>query len=276
MEGVTKLSNYDIFAAAGAKNKAAPDRVFTVVVTDGELTIDFIKVTDLPKVNAIQVRWIGDPPTPTHTPTATDTPTITSTPTETLTPTITNTPTETGTPTATATATPYEQRVNAGGLSYTDGAGKIWAKDKVFAAGSWGYVGGAVSTTTSAIAGTTDDKLYQSERNWSASAQPGYRFTMPAGQYEVTLKFAETSKTAAGQRKFHVRLEGTRVLANYDIFAAAGAANKAASDRVFTVAVTDGELTIDFIKVTDLPKVNAIQVRWIGDPPAPTATPTPV
>jgi len=46
--------------AAGGKNKAAPDRTFTVKVTDGELTVDFIQVVGAPKVNAIRLKRTGD------------------------------------------------------------------------------------------------------------------------------------------------------------------------------------------------------------------------
>jgi hypothetical protein len=169
----------------------------------------------------------------------------------------------------------YEQRLNSGGALYTDDAAKQWAADQPFTTGSWGYVGGTISSTTATIGGTTAQPLYRKERNWNASATPGYRFSVSTGQYEVTLKFAETLYSAAGQRKFHINLEGNRVLNNYDIFAAAGGKNVAAPDKVFLVNVSDGELTIDFLQITGYgnPKVNAIQVRYVG-PPQPTATPT--
>ena len=97
--------------------------------------------------------------TPTPTPIVTPTPTP-STPTATpLSP--------TATPTATPTAfPPLAYRVNAGDTSttspaYTDGQGKVWAKDKLFATGSWGYTTGSAKPYTSAVAGTIDDPLYQ-------------------------------------------------------------------------------------------------------------------
>jgi hypothetical protein len=62
LEGQTVLSNYDIFVAAGGKDLAAPDQIFTVRVADGELTLGFTVLAgyDYPKVNAIQVRQIGE------------------------------------------------------------------------------------------------------------------------------------------------------------------------------------------------------------------------
>ena len=145
--------------------------------------------------------------------------------------------TATTTVTVSALAPLYVRRVNAGGASVHRHDGLVWAADKAFAAGSWGYTGGAAGTTTAPISKTLDDKLYQSYRIWPASATPGYRFTVPNGRYEVRLKFAEPGATAAGQRRFSVKIEGATVLSNYDIFAAAGGKNIAAPDKVFTVNV---------------------------------------
>src|SRR5262249_28666224 len=114
-------------------------------------------------------------------------------------------------------------RVNSGGPAYTDTLGQAWAIDNSFS-------GGSTFATTAAITGTTDPTLHKPER-WA----PGFQntFTVPAGSYSVTLKYAEIFFTAAGQRVFNVNINGTAVQTNFDIFAAAGAANKAV-DRTFT------------------------------------------
>jgi len=137
-------------------------------------------------------------------------------------------------------------------------------------------VGGATYATTAAIANTVDDPLYQSERYWGSGATPGYRFTVPNGQYSVTLKFDEIYRTTAGRRVFGVRIEGVTVLSAYDTFLAAGGKDVAAPDEVFTVNVSDGELGIDFVLIPgyDSPKVNAIHVQSLGAAPTSTATPT--
>ncbi|KAA6438389.1 DNRLRE domain-containing protein [Dyadobacter flavalbus] len=55
MEGVRKLTNYDIFAKAGGAMLATAE-TFTVNVTDGMLNIDFLSgAADLPRVSAIEV-----------------------------------------------------------------------------------------------------------------------------------------------------------------------------------------------------------------------------
>jgi hypothetical protein len=153
---------------------------------------------------------------------------------------------------------PNFQRVNSGGPAYTDSQGQVWSADS-------GFIGGTAATMSGnkPIANTVDDPLYRSER-WGTFA---YAFTMPAGSYQVTLRFAETEftkNTASPQRLFDVAINGATVLANFDIKAAAGGAN-AAVDRTFMVNVGAGSnsLQIQFIHAAGQPgnpKVNAIQI----------------
>jgi len=134
-------------------------------------------------------------------------------------------------------------RVNANGPAFTDSSGRAWSADKAYSSGSWGYdtLYGAASTGN-AIAGTTDDTLYQSYNlfsNWT-----GYKFDVTNGTYTVTLKFMEDWANAAGQRKFDVRLENTVVLTAFDIFATCGGFT--ACDKTFTTTVSDGQLNVAF------------------------------
>ncbi len=182
----------------------------------------------------------------------------------------TPTPGPTYTPTATPTSgvLAYQQRVRCGSAAYTDTQGKVWAADQAYTSGSWGYVGGLTYVTTAAINGTEDDPLYQAER-YNLQA---YQFDLPNGTYQVELKFAEIYQYAlSNQRIFDVRLEGTTVLADLDLYAAAGAYT--AYDRVFDVAVYDGQLNIEFTAKKGAPKIAAIRVTGIGSvgpPPTPS------
>jgi hypothetical protein len=140
--------------------------------------------------------------------------------------------------------------VHSGGSAYTDSVGNSWSADT-------GFIGGNPASTTSTIAKTSDPKLYQTERYGNFT----YQFTVPNGGYNVTLKFAEFYFTAAGKRIFNVAINGTPVLTNFDIIAAAGAA-LTAIDKTFPVTVTNGQVTIQFTSGSaDLPKVSAIQIR---------------
>ena len=88
-----------------------------------------------------------------------------------------------------------------------------------------------------------------------------WNFPVQSGTYEVRLFFAETpyagGVSKAGARVFSVAIEGNTVLANYDIYAEAG---MGASKKVFQIPVTDGNLDIDFVRVTGNPQVNGIEI----------------
>ncbi len=162
-----------------------------------------------------------------------------------------------GAKTATLTVTPPASfkpvRINSGGPAYTDSLGQAWVADT-------SYTGGSVYTTTSTITNTADPTLYKTSRYGSSFK---YAITAPAGSYSVTLKFAELYWTSAGKRVFNVAINGTNVLSNFDIFAAAGASLKAV-DKTFTVTST-GTITIQFSTGTaGNPLVNAIQVVAAG------------
>ena len=152
--------------------------------------------------------------------------------------------------------------INAGGPQYTDGAGNSWSADQSFSGG------GPYSKPGLPIADTEDDTLYQTERFGNFS----YNFSLPSGDYVVDLHFAEiyfgsnqspSGPGGSGERVFDASIEGTLVLDNYDIFADVGA--DTAVIKSFPVTVSDGELNIGFVTVTNNAKVSAIAVYAAGD-----------
>lgn len=203
------------------------------------------------------------PTTPVPSATASVSPTNinTNTPTNTF----TNTPV---TPTVTPTFTPTVivasiWRINSGGTSYTDSLGNAWAADS-------NYTSGTARTVTNAIAGTADAALYQTERYGSPFT---YTFAVPAGSYQVTLKFAELYQTTAAGRVFNVSINGTQVLSNLDLFAEAGAAYTAVDKVINDVLAAGGVITIQVGPASvDNAQICAIQI--IPQPATPTATPT--
>jgi subtilisin family serine protease len=262
MEGVIVENALDLYATVG--QATALDRTYSVTVTDGVLNILYGRASGRndPVVSAIQVLTAGSPPLPAPTPLPTITPggptltpTPSSTPTQTSTPKATATPTNT--PTFTPTPPPYLQRVNAGGTSYADKSGLVWAADKAFTTGTWGYTGGSAKSFSTAVTGTDDDLLYQKYRLLKAE----YRFTVPNGVYRVTLKFAEPSDTVIGSRIMKITMEGAVVEDALDIYSLVG--KSAALDRSYSVTVTDGVLNIAFARNGggNDPVVSAIEVR---------------
>ena len=157
--------------------------------------------------------------------------------------------------------------VNAGGGAYTAVDGTEYVADTNFAGSFSGSEG--TSSTNLAIGDTEDDVLYQSERYGSPLA---YSFPVSDGTYDVTLHFAEiyhTSQTGGsgddagaagevGDRVFDVSVEGQTVLSDYDIYAEAGGLN--ATNKTYTVEVTDGSLDVSMPASEDFAKVSAITV----------------
>jgi len=172
--------------------------------------------------------------------------------------------------TLTPTPTPVVSstwRVNAGGPQYTDSQGNVWSADE-------NYLGGTAAVTTNAITGALpgagDQALYQSQR-WGSPFT--YVFNVPAGSYQVTLKFAETYWTAAGDRVFNVSINGNTVLTNFDIYKTAGGPNLALDEVFNNIAPSGGAITIQFGPASvDNAMVDAIQIVPMPSPP--TATPT--
>jgi glycosidase len=161
----------------------------------------------------------------------------------------------------------YLQRVSGGNpANVTDCSGNVWLADPAYSFGAFGYSGGTTGYLGASISGICAgaQSLYQRERYSTSSGGFTYEFDCPAGVYESTLLEAETWWAAAGKRMFNAFIQGRQVLTNFDIYAAAGGTNKPVS-RVFTNAVTDAQLKIQFIPVVDNARVSGVQVRKIAD-----------
>jgi hypothetical protein len=138
--------------------------------------------------------------------------------------------------------------VNAGGPGYIDSLGRPWQADNLVP---------YFSVSPQPVQAESDAPLYLTDRYNTTAFE--YTFTLPYGAYSVRLRFAETEFTAAGKRKFHVEINGQRVLANYDIVQRAGQAFKAV-DAVIPVNVFTGSMTLRFVPVLGNPKVNAFEI----------------
>jgi hypothetical protein len=146
-------------------------------------------------------------------------------------------------------------RINSGGSTASTSLG-TFAADHSFAGSTVDY------TTTTAIANTTDDVIYQTYRRPTATTGGVMSYNIPVanGTYTVKLHFAETAHTAAGARKFNVSAEGISWLSNYDIFVAAGNAANRAVVATKSITVADGSLTLDFTSLVNRACVSAIEV----------------
>ena len=161
--------------------------------------------------------------------------------------------TETVTVSAASSLAPVVQ-IDAG----SGGAVAPFAADVDFNTGNEFSSSAAVDLSTAANAAPA--AVYQSCR-WA----PSFSYTIPGltvgGRYTVRLHFAELTWTAPGQRVFNVALNGTNVLSGFDIFAAAGARDKAVVEQFTAVANTAGQIVISFTQAgADNPEINAIEI----------------
>ncbi len=129
--------------------------------------------------------------------------------------------------------------------------------------------GGGLFSTTSAIDTALVDEpapqaVYKSERFHSSG---NITYTLPnlePGQrYDVRVHFAEISPNhnGIGLRKFHVKANNQRVLANFDPFEAAGGLYIATARMFEATANTNGNIVLLFERVVSNPTISAIEVR---------------
>jgi len=145
-------------------------------------------------------------------------------------------------------------RVNCGGPSYPDSRGQVWQAD-------YGFSGGTAGSKSASIAGIPDPQLDQTSRVNNTSAIPlVYTFPVANGSYHVNLHFAEISSRfeQVGARVFNVKIQGTVVFKNLDIYATAGA-NLALIEGA-DIPVNSGSLNIEFENLVGYAKVDAIEI----------------
>jgi len=139
------------------------------------------------------------------------------------------------------------------------------------------YSGGQAYTAsrtidTSLLSGTVPPQAVFTSERWGEFSYTITGRTAGSAQV-VTLYFAEIYWTAAGQRTFNVSINGTTVLSGFDIFAAAGGANRAIARSFNTTANASGQVVIQFARGggVDNPKVSGITVAAGGTDPDPTS-----
>jgi hypothetical protein len=138
-------------------------------------------------------------------------------------------------------------RINSGGGSFNYN-NVNWSGDRYFS-------GGNTHTSSSTVENTPLQSLYRSER-WGNFV---YDFPAESGTYDVVLHFAENVFHSSNERVFSVSIEGNTVLSRYDIFADVGRLKP--TQKKFTgISVTDGKLTIQFVRHVNNAKISGIEI----------------
>jgi len=157
-------------------------------------------------------------------------------------------------------------RVNCGGPLVEESSGVQWLADGPFVNTGTAWSDSAAIINRAADP-TIPNTILQTHR-WDPTTTPEmmFSFPLPSGAYDVDLIMAEVWPGAqtAGIRRFHVAIEGQRVMSDFDITAAAGFRNLVI--RTFAQQVTDGVLNIQFLHSLENPAICAIRVRPGGCP----------
>ncbi len=157
--------------------------------------------------------------------------------------------------------------INCGVASFfTDFQGNGWVGDMIPEYSFFNV--GVPGQVSAAINGTFEDIIYQTER-WEPESEKGnmtYEIPVEPGSYQVILHFAEVFLRGqyVGSRVFNVSLEGEVAYPFVDIYAEAGGFT--ALTKEATTTVKDGNLTIDFTRIVQNPKINGIEIRPIYVP----------
>jgi fibronectin type 3 domain-containing protein len=133
--------------------------------------------------------------------------------------------------------------------------------DTDFAGGSTRSTTDTISTT--GVANAAPAAVYQSQRYSGPFTYTIPGLTAGAG-YTVRLHFAEFVQNGAGLRTFNVAINGTTVLANFDVFATAGGFEKALVEQFNTTADSSGNITITFTNGNNNAIVSGIEVLSSG------------
>ncbi len=143
-------------------------------------------------------------------------------------------------------------QINAGGPAVTP-----FVADKDFTGGA--TINHANTIDLSGVTNPAPVAVYQTARVGN------FTYTLPGftagSSHTVRLHFAETYFSAAGSRKFNVKINGTQVLSAFDIFAAAGAKNKAIIQQFTINANASGQYIVQFTSVVNQSLLSAIEIQ---------------
>ena len=160
-------------------------------------------------------------------------------------------------------------RINCGyeKQNLTDRLGRTWLADQMLTPGrEWGALGGHGVSRDEGLppSDNTIPEIYRTERY----GMKGYEFSLPDATYELHLHFAETfeSHYRADFRSFDVRVNGLRLLHEFDPYTAAGGFAKPVIKVFKNVGAPNGKLRIE---LSDGSMLNAIELYRASDKPTP-------
>ena len=145
----------------------------------------------------------------------------------------------------------------AGSASVTDSAGNVWTSDAALASGGPSY--------SYRINPGPSNPIYQNLRYGTLPFT--LKIPVPAGVYNLTLKFIDPIVTVPGGRLFTVTANGSPVLYNFDLVATAGA-GMTPYDVTVPISVSGSSLVLTFTTLIRDALISAIDIEpTIAIPP---------
>ena len=172
--------------------------------------------------------------------------------------------------TTVGTSSGFTRRVNVGGPAYTDPLGNVWAADVGFLPGS------SIATygTNTPVLGADSDKatLFRTERY----GQVQYQESLPDGTYNLNIYLCnhvlnQNSNLALAIIPF-IKLNGTTIASNIDVWALAGEDNT--YKLSLSVTVTGGTALLDFGAASFLNAIEWIATSAVAADTVPPTVPT--
>jgi hypothetical protein len=165
-----------------------------------------------------------------------------------------------GTSAASNQASATTQACTTGSIQINSGGPAVspFVADEFFAGGS--TINHANAIDLSGVSNPAPTAVYQTARigSFTYTATNGFA---AGSSHTLRLHFAETYWGTAGSRVFNVSINGTQVLTNFDIFATAGAKNKAVIEQFTANADSSGQYVIKFTPVKDNSLVSGIEIQ---------------
>jgi hypothetical protein len=131
--------------------------------------------------------------------------------------------------------------------------------DEDFTGGS--TIDHANTINTNNVTNPAPAAVYQTARIGSGAT---FSYTIPGltagSSHTVRLHFCETYFATAGSRVFNVSINGTQVLANFDIVKASGGENIANIQQFAATANASGQIVITFTSVTNNALISGIEI----------------
>ncbi len=160
-------------------------------------------------------------------------------------------------------------QINAGGAQTVLGAdsSNVWQGNEYETlSGTLGTISNPVSANGYNIPqGVLQNYQYFNNSSYSGS----YAIPVAAGTYQVTLVFVDPSSTAVGQHVFNIIANGVTEQTDFDVFRAAGGANKA-TEVTFSVTVAGNNgLNLTLQSDVAYAMISGIQIAQVTPNPAP-------